>query len=441
LIDKVSGYSSLHRLLSRTVQINPQEITAFIWSFLYFFSLLCGYYIIRPVRDALGIAGGVENLQWLFTGTFIVMLAAIPLFGWVTSNYPRRKFVPYVYYFFIVNLLLFFVLLNLDINQVYIARAFFIWASVFNLFVVSVFWSFMADIYSSEQAQRLFPVIATGGTSGAIIGPLLTASLVTHVGTSNLLLLSMGFLIIATLCIRKLGQWQEQADISNTTEVKTERNETIGGGVFDGIKLVLSSPYLIAICLFMIFLTTLVTFLYFQQAEIIRDSFASREERTAVFAVIDFVVNSLTLILQIFVTGRLLKKLGTAWTLALIPVLLMFGFLALGLYPSLAVIIVVQVIRRAGNYAIMRPAREVLYVVLNKNEKYKAKNFIDTVIYRGGDAVSAWAYAGLQAIGLGITAIAFIAIPMAGIWAMIALYLGKQHQRLIEARDLEEEGA
>ena len=298
----------------------------------------------------------------------------------------------------------------------------------------------MADIYSNEQAKRLFPVIATGGTSGAIIGPLLTASLVTTVGTGNLLLLSVGFLIIATICIRKLGNWQEETEIPNETKNKSASDEVMGGGIFDGVKLVLSSPYLLAICLFMVFLTTLVTFLYFQQAEIVRDSFASREERTAVFAVIDFVVNSLTLILQLFVTGRLLKKLGTAWTLALIPVLLMFGFLALGLYPSLAVIIVIQVIRRAGNYAIMRPAREVLYVVLNKEEKYKAKNFIDTVIYRGGDAVSAWAYAGLQAIGLGITAIAFIAIPVTGVWVMIALYLGKQHQRLIQTRNKVEEG-
>jgi AAA family ATP:ADP antiporter len=386
----------------------------------------------------MGITGGIENLQWLFTGTFIVMLVAIPFFGWVTSNFPRRKFVPYVYYFFISNLLLFFILLNLDISQVYIARTFFIWASVFNLFVVSVFWSFMADIYSSEQAKRLFPVIATGGTSGAIIGPLLTASLVTTVGISKLLLLSIGFLIIATLCIKKLGQWQEEIR-SPEDNNKPGNDEVIGGGIFDGIKLVLGSPYLMAICLFMVFLTTLVTFLYFQQAEIVRDSFNSREERTAVFAVIDFTVNSLTLVLQLFITGRLLRKLGTGWTLALVPLLLMFGFLVLGLYPSLAVIIVVQVIRRAGNYAIMRPAREVLYVVLNKEEKYKAKNFIDTVIYRGGDAVSAWAYAGLQAIGLGITAIAFVAIPMAGVWVMIALFLGRQHHKLIEGRNMLEE--
>lgn len=292
----------------------------------------------------------------------------------------------------------------------------------------------MADIYSDDQARRLFPVIATGGTGGAIIGPLLTASLVTTVGATNLLLLSAGFLIIATYCIRKLGQWKQESSLSAEEANKADTDEAMGGGVFDGVKLVFSSPYLLAICLFIVFLTTLVTFLYFQQAEIVRDSFASREERTAVFAVIDFIVNSLTLVLQLFVTGRLLKRLGTGWTLALVPLLLLAGFLALGLYPTLAVIMVVQVIRRAGNYAIMRPAREVLYVVLSKNEKYKAKNFIDTVIYRGGDAVSAWAYAGLQALGLGITAIAFVAIPMTGLWIVIALYLGKQHQRLANAR-------
>lgn len=426
--------SRLHGLLCKTVQINPLEFKAFIWSFMYFFSLLCGYYILKPMRDALGITGGVENLQWLFTGTFVVMLAAVPLFGWLSSNFPRRQFVPYVYYFFIANLLLFFFLLQLDINQVYVARAFFIWTSVFNMFVVSVFWSFMADIYSDDQARRLFPVIATGGTGGAILGPLLTASLVTTVGATNLLLLSAGFLIIATFCIRKLGHWKAESSLPVEEAKKVDTDKAMGGGVFDGIKLVLSSPYLLAICLFIVFLTTLVTFLYFQQAEIIRDSFASREERTAVFAVIDFVVNSLTLVLQLFVTGRLLKRLGTGWTLALVPLLLLVGFLALGLYPTLAVIMVVQVIRRAGNYAIMRPAREVLYVVLSKDEKYKAKNFIDTVIYRGGDAVSAWAYAGLQALGLGLTAIAFVAIPMTGLWVVTALYLGKQHQRYADAR-------
>jgi AAA family ATP:ADP antiporter len=425
-----STKSGLHRLLSKTVQINPSEISAFVWSFIYFFSLLCGYYVIRPIRDEMGITGGVENLHWLFTGTFVVMLAAVPLFGWISSTFPRKQFVPYVYYFFVFNLFLFYFLLKLDVGQVFIARAFFIWASVFNLFVVSVFWSFMTDIYSGEQAKRLFPVIAAGGTIGAIVGPFLAKNLSTSIGTSNLLLLSAGFLSIAAICIRKLGNWQEQYNTQNESSLPLASNAAMGGGIFDGIKLVLRSRYLLAICLFMVFMTTLATFIYFQQAEIIRDSFSSREERISVFAQIDLIVNSLTLILQLFVTGRMLKDLGVAWTLALVPLLLMFGFLALGLYPSLAVLIIVQVIFRAGKYAIIRPAREVLYVILSKEEKYKAKNFIDTVIYRGGDAVSAWAYAGLTAVGLGLTAIALVAIPMAGIWALVALYLGKDHQRL-----------
>jgi ATP:ADP antiporter, AAA family len=425
--------SSLHGILSKSVQINSSEIRAFIWSFAYFFSLLCGYYIIRPIRDAMGVAGGVENLQWLFTGTFLSMLAAVPLFGWISSTYPRRKFVPYVYYFFIFNLLLFFVLFKAEIGHIYIARAFFIWTSVFNLFVVSVFWSFMADIYNNEQAKRLFPVIATGGTSGAIIGPALTANLATVIGPTNLLLLSVGFLIVATLCISRLGDWQERQDRAEVDAPQLkEKNMAMGGGIFDGVKLVLRSPYLMAICLFMIFLTTLVTFLYFQQAEIIRDSFASSAERTSVFAQIDLLVNILTIVLQLFITSRLLKRLGTAWTLALVPILLMIGFLVLGLHPTLAVLIVIQVIRRAGNYAIMRPARELLYVVLGKEEKYKAKNFIDTVVYRGGDAVSAWVYAGLQAVGLGMTAIAFISVPLAGIWVLVALFLGRQQQTMAQ---------
>ncbi len=293
----------------------------------------------------------------------------------------------------------------------------------------------MADIYNDEQAKRLFPVIATGGTSGAIIGPLLATSLPGIVGDTNLLLFSAGFLALAALCIRQLGTWQEQHNAARQAVKRLQRNDAMGGGIFDGIKLVLSSRYLLIICLFMVFLTMLATFLYFQQAEIVRDSFSSRDQRTSVFGLIDLVVNSLTLFLQLFITGRLLTKLGVAWTLALVPLLLMTGFLALGLYPTLAVIIIVQVIRRAGNYAIMRPAREVLYVVLGKEEKYKAKNFIDTVVYRGGDAVSAWVYAGLQALGLGLVAIAFIAVPLTGLWVVIALYLGKQHQRIAEQAD------
>jgi len=417
--------------LRRLVRVEPGELAALFWAFVYFFSLLCSYYIIRPMRDEMGIAGGVENLQWLFTGTFLVMLAAVPLFGWVSSRFERRHFLPAVYGFFIVNLLLFFVLFRSDVTHAWVARAFFIWASVFNLFVVSVFWCFMADIFDNEQSRRLFGFIAAGGTSGAICGPLVAAALAQPLGPTNLLPVSALLLGVAVLCIHRLSAWRSrQADTQVTTATA---EQAIGGSIFAGIRLVLRSPYLLGICVLMLLFTTLATFLYFQQAQIVRDSFSDPAERTAVFAGIDLAVNSLTLIFQLLLTGRLVKWLGLGWTLALVPLLLAAGFLALGLAPVLAVLVVVQVLRRAGNYAIMRPSREMLYVVLGREEKYKAKNFIDTVVYRSGDAVSAWAYAGLRALGLSLSTIAFIAAPLALVWAAVAYRLGRAQTRLADA--------
>ncbi|MDH3871100.1 MAG: MFS transporter [Gammaproteobacteria bacterium] len=417
--------------LKRLVKAQPGELAALFWAFVYFFSLLCSYYIVRPMRDEMGIAGGVENLQWLFTGTFLVMLAAVPLFGWVSSRFERRHFLPAVYGFFIVNLLLFFVLFRSDVTHAWVARAFFIWASVFNLFVVSVFWSFMADIFDNEQARRLFGFIAAGGTSGAICGPLVAAALAQPLGPTNLLPVSALLLGVAVLCIHRLSAWRSrQADTEATTAAA---EQAIGGSIFAGIRLVLHSPYLLGICVLMLLFTTLATFLYFQQAQIVRDSFSDPAERTAVFAGIDLAVNSLTLIFQLLLTGRLVKWLGLGWTLTLVPLLLAAGFLALGLAPVLAVLVVVQVLRRAGNYAIMRPSREMLYVVLGREEKYKAKNFIDTVVYRSGDAVSAWAYAGLRALGLSLSTIAFIAAPLALVWAAVAYRLGRAQTRLADA--------
>jgi AAA family ATP:ADP antiporter len=302
---------------------------------------------------------------------------------------------------------------------------------VFNLFVVSVFWSFMADIFDNEQARRLFGFIAAGGTSGAICGPLVAAALAQPLGPTNLLPVSALLLGVAVLCIHRLSAWRSrQADTRATTAAA---EQAIGGSIFAGIRLVLRSPYLLGICVLMLLFTTLATFLYFQQAQIVRDSFSDPAERTAVFAGIDLAVNSLTLVFQLLLTGRLVKWLGLGWTLALVPLLLAAGFLALGLAPVLAVLVVVQVLRRAGNYAIMRPAREMLYVVLGREEKYKAKNFIDTVVYRGGDAVSAWAYAGLRALGLSLSTIAFIAAPLALVWAAVAYRLGRAQTRLADA--------
>ncbi|PLX63379.1 NTP/NDP exchange transporter [Sedimenticola selenatireducens] len=425
--------SRIHSLLLRSVQVEPAEVTALLWSFSYFFALLCSYYIVRPMRDEMGILGGVENLQWLFTGTLIAITAAVPLFGWVSSRFPRRRFLPYVYGFFILVMLLFYLLMDEHRATPYVARAFFIWASVFNLFVVSVFWSFMTDIYANNQARRLFGFIAAGGTLGALTGPALTTLLVQPLGARNLLLVSALLLSWAIFCIARLSNWSADNPTNHDTPVTAAENQSLGGGIWAGITLVARSPYLLGICLLMLLFTTLATFLYLMQAQIVRDAFADSAQRTAVFAAIDLTVNGLTLLLQLFLTSRLIKWFGLAMVLAIVPLLLSAGFTLLGIAPVLTVLLVVQVIRRAGNYAIMRPAREMLYVVLTMEEKYKAKNLIDTVVYRTGDAVSAWIYAGMRGLGMNLAGIAMIAIPLALVWAGIAFSLGRQQVKLAEA--------
>ncbi len=439
-----SPTTGFHRLLTRWVNVEPSEIRAVVLSFLYFFFLLCGYYILRPMRDQMGIAGGVENLDWMFTGTFLATLAVVPLFGWAASRFPRRKLLPYVYLFFIANILVFYILFKSDVTHVWIARAFFIWLSVFNLFVVSVFWSFMVDIYSNPQARRLFGFIAAGGTAGALTGPAVTAVLVVPIGMDNLLLISVAFLGCAIVCIQKLGKWARTTRRSTEPEPNSLNSENedpvaekpMGGSMIAGVPLVFRSPYLLGICLLMLLFSTLSTFLYIQQGVIIRDSFSSAEDQTAVFAWMDFSVNGLTVLIQVFLTARIVRRLGLAWTLAFVPIGLAAGFLVLGWAPVLGVFIVVQVLRRAGNYSIMKPAREMLYVVLGKEEKYKAKNFIDTVVYRGGDAVSAWAHSGLEALGLTLAGVAFVAAPLAGLWAWVSFRLGRKNEALVSGLNL-----
>jgi len=422
----LSPSEGVHRLTN----VHRGEGPAVFWSFAYFFSLLSSYYILRPIRDEMGISAGLDKMHWLFTGTFIAMLLVVPLFGWLTSRYERRQFLPSIYLFFIANILLFYVLFESGLATTRIAPVFFIWLSVFNLFVVSVFWSFMTDLFANKQAGRIFGLIAAGGTTGAIAGPLLTAMLVQQIGMSRMLLISAGLLGFTVICIRRLIRWQEtRQQIDDCSEVDTQAfDRPLGGGIFDGVRLLVRSPYLMGICALILLYATLSTFLYFQQAQIIKDAFTDPETRTAVFAGIDLAVNALTLFLQVFVTGRLVKWLGLGMTLALIPLLLSFGFLALALLPGLAVLVTVQVFRRAGNYAIMRPAREMLYVVLSREEKYKAKNFIDTVIYRGGDAASSWVYAAMRSLGLSLSTIAWIAVPLSLLWAWIALQLGHRQK-------------
>jgi len=417
-------------LLQRLVPARPGELRALAWSFLYFFSLLCGYYVLRPVRDEMGIQGGVENLQWVFTGTFVVMLAAVPLYGWAVARLPRRRLLPAVYLFFIANLLVFHLLMDAGIAPAGTARAFFIWVSVFNLFVVSVFWSFMADLFSNVQARRLFGFIAAGGSAGAVTGPALTTALAPLLGPANLLLVSAALLAVALLCIGRLLAWS--ATPSGTSAQATAAARGTGGGLWAGLRQVLVSRYLLGICLYILLYTTLSTFLYFEQAHIVRDAFADPGERTRLFAAIDLAVNALTIVVQLFLTARVVRWLGVGGALALVPLGVAAGLVALGAFPGLVALVGVQVLRRAGGYAISRPAREMLFTVVDREERYKAKNVIDTLVYRGGDAASAWLYTGLAALGLGLGAIAFIGVPLALLWAYNGVLLGRRQERLRE---------
>jgi ATP:ADP antiporter, AAA family len=421
--------SPTHPILHRLVQVRREEIAAMLWSFSYFFWLLCGYYVLRPVRDEMGIQGGVGNLPWLFTETFLAMVAAVPLFGWLSSRFPRRKLLPMIYLFFAANLLLFYAALESGIGPARTAQAFFIWVSVFNLFVVSVFWSFMADLFRNEQARRLYGFISAGGSTGALAGPIVTATLAPMIGPANLLPFSAAMLLAAVLCIYRLAAWSDRNPADHTSS-PGKTGEPIGGSIFSGVTLALKSPYLLGICVYVALGTLLGTFLYFHQANIIAVDVPSSGERTALFAKIDFAVNVLTFICQVFVVGRLIDRFGVGFALTLLPIVAVAGFFAIGLMPTLTVLVVFQVLRRAGEYAIARPAREILFTVLNREEKYKSKNFIDTVVFRGGDAVSGWLFEGLRMIGLGFAGIAFAAMPIALLWAGTGWWLGRNQDDL-----------
>jgi len=393
----------------------------------YFFLVLTSFYIIRPIREEMGVAGGVENLAWLYTGTLVGTLMAHPLFTWLVARYPRKAFIPIAYRFFIANLFIFFLLLRTTSGEAYVwvGRIFFNWTSVFNLFVVSVFWAFMADIYRSEQSKRLFGFIATGGTIGAILGSGMTALLAHGLGVVNLLLVSALFLELAVRCVRRLGRSVTDLGIG----AREDENEPIGGSVLAGVSGVAKSPYLLGIILFVLLFTITSTTLYFQQADVVSRSFDDPRERTSFFATIDLLVNLLALVTQVFVTGRVIKWLGLAATLAVLPVLSLISFPLIGLYPTLGVIMVSQVLRRGWNYGMMKPSLEALYTVIPREDKYKAKNLIDTFIYRSGDQVGAWSYDGMMSAGLGLSAIAFANVPIAGIWLVIGVTLGVAQNR------------
>jgi ATP:ADP antiporter, AAA family len=422
----------VYRLLRRLIDVRPEEVAVLFWCWLYIFAVLSSYYIMRPIRDEMGVAGGVNNLQWLFTGTLVGMVVLNLPFAWLVKTLPRRRFIPLTYRFFALNIVVFVALLYLaDAAQtVWIGRVFFIWVSVYNLFVVSIFWQMNVDLFSPEQGKRLFGFIAAGATLGAIVGSATTATLARHVSPIVLLLGAAVLLEIAVFAVRRLSLLSPALSHRQGAE---NQERPIGGSVVAGITHALDSPYLVNVSLFILLFAISSTFLYFQQAGIVSHSFSDRGAQTAFFATIDLLVNTLTLVVQLFFTGRILVFLGVALALAFLPLLTMIGFGALVFAPTLSAIAVFQVLRRAGDYAIARPTREVLFTVVPREDRYKAKSFIDTFVYRLGDQVGAWSVAGLRALGAGAAELALVAVPIALLWLGNALWLGRRQQARAEA--------
>ncbi|MDP9253477.1 MAG: MFS transporter [Verrucomicrobiota bacterium] len=421
----------------KIVDVRPNELRALLLACVFNFIILGSYYVIRPIRDDIAAAGSLESLSWMFTGTLVAMLIANTLFSTIVARMSRRRFIPIAYRFFIANLIIFYLLMRTltAAQNVWVGRAFYIWVSVFNLFVVTLFWAFMTDVFNSEQAKRLFAFISVGGSVGAIVGPLITASLVHKVGAANLILVTAAMLEIGPWCVKffptDFGRHREQS------EELPDSEKPIGGSLWSGITHTLRSPYLLGICAFMLLHAITSTIVYFQQADVTHHQLQDRATRTAFFAQLDLSVNTLTILVQLFLTGRLLKWLGVGMTLAFLPVISMIGFLGMGFVPVLSLLAVFQVLRRAGNFAVTRPAREVLFTVLRREDKYKAKSLIDTFVYRAGDQIGAWSYPLLTWLGLGLTGISFVAAPLAAIWCLISLWLGKKQVAMARERELQ----
>ena len=423
----------LASVINKIVDIrDDNELKGLLWATAYGFFIMFSYYILRAVRDEISSADR-GNLQILWTAVFFVMLGAVPLYSWCASKWSRGVFVPLANRFFIACLIGFWLcLVFLPENaRPWIDRVFYVWTSVFALFVVTVFWGLLADCFNNNQARRMFSFIAVGSSIGGIAGSSVTAVLAELVPTFSLLLIACVPLEIASWCALILHRRFATGDVAG----EGESARAITGGAWAGMKAVASSPYLLGIAVFIALMTFVSTVLYFQQAHLVADAFTDRGVRTAFFAKVDLAVNILTIVLQVYVTARIIKWIGVGATLALVPIAVAIGFLALGLYPTLAVLVAVQVFYRAGRYGFTKPAREILWTVLDRQAKYKSKPFLDAAVYRGGDLVSGWIYTGLAAIGLSIGAIALVAAPIAGIWAVLGIGLGRRQEKLARKPD------
>jgi AAA family ATP:ADP antiporter len=432
--EPATALAHARRLLHLEPGEAPRAVAAAAWLFL----LMTSYAILKPIRDAMGVAGGVDNIKWLWQGTFVATLVVSPLFGWAVSRLPRRKFVPRTYHVVALNLVLFWALWQAlgEGGRVWLGRVFYVWLSVFNLFVVSVLWSVLVDLFSAEQGKRLFGPIAVGATVGGMTGPALTLAFVESVGTPGLLLTSAVLVELGVLCA---GRVMRESDAAERA-VRPAVEAPVGHGAWNGLLLMLRSPFLLAIAAYVFLLTFASTMVYVEKQRLVGNTFENRADQISFFAQVDLGTQALTALLQLVLTGPMIRRLGVGFTLCALPLLCTVGFALLGVaglgfLPLFGVFVGFDVTRNAARFALAKPAREVLFTLVGPEERYSAKNFVDTVVYRGGDVANVWVHAGIASLASSVAGVAFCAVPVSFAWTALGVWLGRrQRDRTAGAR-------
>jgi AAA family ATP:ADP antiporter len=418
-------------ILQRFTQVRREEVAPVLASALVFFFVLTALMVLRPAREALGLQRGIATIRWLFVGTAVVTLAVNPLFGFAVSRFRRVVFINATYLFFAASLLVFYVLLVMAPASIgrTSGMVFFVWYSVFNLFVTMLFWGLMADTFSLDQGKRLFGVIAVGGTSGAVAGPWIASRLAEPIGTAGLLLVAVASLCGAALSATLVAHLRPHGARPAAAHDPEGAIAVIGGSAWEGLRSLLRSPYLLGISAYVLIFAVIATFIYFTRLQMVAALGEGLDMRTTVFARIDLFTQITTLVLQALVTGKLMKYLGVPLTLAILPITVALGFLGLAMVASLAAVVVLQAAFNAVDRAIMRPARETLFTVVSRADKYKSKAFIDTFVYRGGDVLGAQVEGALGRLGTGLAALISVSVPLALVWAALGVWLGRQQER------------
>jgi AAA family ATP:ADP antiporter len=409
--------------------VEPHELSAVMLSMLYFFFLFGSYSVVKPVRDAMGTVYGINHLNQLFLGTFIGTLILAPLYAGLASRLKLSTFLPWVYGFIALSILGFYAMFSGGkVSARWVAAGFYIWVSVFNMLIISVFWSFMADVFSRTQAKRLFGFIAAGGTIGGIAGPAIATLLAKSVGNNGLMLISAAGFAVTGLLVKLLARERDKLIAASGTEgQRTTINHRLGGNPLDGFILLLKSPYLLLIAGFLFLMTCISTIVYTQLGDLITKAFTDHNARTQAYATIELVVNSLAVVIQLIGTGRIINRFGVTLGLMLNPIIMVFAFLAIAFSPVLMILGSLQILRRVAEYAVAKPTREMLFTVVDQESKYKAKNVIDTVVYRGGDLVASFASVGVLN-GFGDIGLAILGVAVSLVWFPIAWVLGKRYE-------------